>query len=603
MKITTGLKPARFITAAITLALPFAYANAVTELNTINVTATRTAQTVDETLASVTVITRDDIDKLQDHDLVSLLDGLPGLTISSSGGLGKVTGLRLRGTDSGHVLVLIDGIRISSATAGQTAFEHLPLAQIERIEIVRGPLSHLYGADAIGGVIQIFTRQGQQGMQINAKTGYGSHNTTNSSLSISGADNNTHYSLSISQLKSDGFNALKGNDPDKDGYRNQSLTTTLGHQFGNGLKLKINVLHADGNSEYDGFFATSDYSADFVQQAISSKLEYSPAEWWDLSLTLGESKDETTGFTNGSVSYFIDTKQRQLSWQNNFIIDDESILTLGVDLLRDRVDSSTAYTEDQRENTGVFFQYQRAFGAHNLAIALRHDDSDAFENHGTGNITWGYHLSNGLQINASYGTAFKAPSFMDLYFPFGFGNPNLSPEQSKSMEVGVRGKHNWGHWSLNAFRTDITDLISFTGFTVNNVDKARINGLETSISSTLADWNIAGHLTLLDPRNTRTNKLLPRRHKRTLRIDINRTFGKTNLGATLQARSYNFDNTANTQRVSGFATVDLRASHKLYSNWHIQAEISNLFNKDYEVIRNYNTDDRSAFVSISYQSK
>jgi len=603
------LKPTQLLTAAITLALPYASTNAMTELDTINVTATRMAQTVDETLAAVTVITRDDIDRLQDHDLVELLDGQPGLTISSNGGLGKSTSIRLRGTGSGHVLVLIDGIRIGSATLGETAFQHLPLQQIERIEIVRGPVSHLYGAGAIGGVIQIFTRKGQEGRRINAEAGYGSHNTRSSTLGISGADNNTHYSLGISQLKSDGFSTLKGNNPDKDGYRNQSFTAQLSHRFSDDLKLGINILHADGNNELDRSPATKDYSADFLQQSISGKLDYSLTQWWDLSLSLGETKDESTNFTNGSRSSFFDTERHQVSWQNNFFIGDEVILTLGMDFLRDKVDGSSSYSEDKRDNSGYFIQYQGTTGANNFTLALRHDDSDAFENSNTGNIAWGYNLSSGLQVNTSYGTAFKAPTFNDLYYPFS-GNPDLSPEKSKSIELGLKGKQGWGHWSLNAFQTDIKDLIAWAPIALGspiwkpkNINEVRIKGLEASINTALAGWDITGNLTLIDPRDTTTNKLLVKRHKRALRVDINHSFGKTHVGATLQARSHSFNDTQNNQRVGGFGTIDLRASHQLTSNWQIRSEIRNLFNKEYETIRGYNTDNRTFFITIAYQSK
>jgi len=608
------LIPFRAFTAAIALTLPFSSAIAMTELDAINVTATRTAQTVDETLAAVTVISRDDIDNLQDHDLTELLDGLPGLTVTNAGGLGKTAGIRLRGTGSGHVLVIIDGVRIGSATLGETSLQHLPLHHIDRIEVVRGPLSHLYGADAVGGVIQIFTRKGQQETQVNAEIGYGSHDTSNSSLGISGAHNNTNYSLQISQLKSDGFSTLKDNNSDKDGYRNQSFAAQLGHRFSNSLKLGVNILHADGNNEYDSAWAiASDYSSDFLQQSVSGKLEYSPTAWWDITLSGGETKDETTNLVNGTFASFFDTERRQASWQNNFFIGDESILTLGIDFLHDKVAGSSTYIEDKRHSTGYFIQYQRTIGANDITLALRHDDSDAYENSNTGNIAWGYTLSESLQLSASYGTAFTAPTFNDLYYvdPWGSsGNDQLTPEKSKSIEFGFKGKQGWGHWNLNIFRTSVKDLISWVEtppgswiYRPQNISKARIKGLETSISSTLAGWDIAGSLTLLDPRDRATDKILIQRHKRTLRIDIDRNFGKTNIGATLQARSYNYNDTQNTQRTSGFGTVDLRASHQLTSNWKIRAEISNLFNKDYETIKGYNTEDRAVFAAISYQSK
>jgi len=611
---TNNLISARPLATAIALALSFSTANAMTQLDDINVTATRTAQTVDETLAAVTVITREDIDNLQDQDLTELLDGLPGLTVTNSGGLGKTAGIRLRGTGTGHTLVIIDGVRIGSATLGEAALQHLPLQHIDRIEIVRGPLSHLYGADAVGGVIQIFTRKGQQETQVNAEIGYGSHDTSSGSLGISGSHKDTSYNLQVSQLKSDGFSTLKNNNSDKDGYRNQSFAAQLEHQFSNNLKLGINILHADGDTEYDSnWVPASDYNTDFLQQSVSGKLEYSPTEWWDLSISGGETKDETTNLTDGTFSSFFDTERRQASWQNNFFIGNTAILTLGIDFLRDKVAGSSTYSEDKRHNTGYFIQYQRTIGANNITLALRHDDSDAYENSSTGNIAWGYTLSEHLQLHASYGKAFTAPTFNDLYYvdPWGSnGNNQLTPEKSKSIEFGLKGKQGWGHWNLNVFRTSIKDLISWVEtppgswiYRPQNVNSARIKGLEASINSTLAGWDIAGNLTLLDPRDRTTDKQLVYRNKRTLRVDVDRTFGKTNIGATLQARSYSYKDTQNTQRASGFGTVDLRASHQLTANWKIKGEISNLFDKDYETIKGYNTEDRALFVAISYQSK
>ena len=609
------IKPARLITAAITLALPYTSASAMTELDAINVTATRTAQTVDETLAAVTVITREDIDNLQDQDLTELLDGLPGLTVTNNGGLGKTASIRLRGTGTGQTLVIIDGVRIGSATLGEASLQHLPLQNIDRIEVVRGPLSHLYGADAVGGVIQIFTRKGAQGTQINAELGYGSHDTSSSTFGISGAHNKTNYNLQISQLKSDGISTFKDNNPDRDGYRNQSFSGQLGHHFSDDLKLGVNILYAEGDTEFDSTWIpiTRDFSSDFVQQSVSGKLEYSPTVWWDLKLSIGETKDETTNLIDGNFSSLFDTKRHQTSWQNNFFIGDNSILTLGMDYLRDEVAASTTLTEDRRHNYGYFTQYQRTLGAHNIVIALRHDDNDAFENRSTGNIAWGYEFSEQLQFNASYGTAYAAPTFNDLYYSDiwgSIGNPNLTPEKSKSIEFGLRGKQGWGHWSLNAFRTSIKGLIewveitpmSFT-YTPQNVSKARIKGLEGSISSRLAGWDISGNLTLLDPRNTVTDKQLLQRHKRTLRINIDRDFGNIHIGATLQARSYHYKDASNTERASGFATVDLRASHQLTSNWELGAEVSNLFDKEYEAIKGFNTEGRAIFATISYRSK
>ncbi|MCW8920014.1 MAG: TonB-dependent receptor [Sedimenticola sp.] len=592
-------------------ALP-ATAMAATSLDTVNVTASRMAQTIDETLAAVTVITREDIDKSQAKDITQLLDGTQGLTMSNNGGLGKVAGIRLRGTDSKQVLVLIDGVRIGSATLGTTAFQDLPLSQIERIEVVRGPRSQLYGADAIGGVIQIFTRKGKDGVRFIGNAEYGSHNTVRTALGVTGADGNIDYSLQASLLKTEGFNALKNNNPDKDGYENRSFSGSFGYRFNNGAKISLNALRAKAENEYDSAWGPTDlYDAESLQQSLSGKLTFSPGEIWDVALMLGETRDESTNLTNGAFTSYFKTKRRLFSWQNDIALDEASVLTVGLDLQRDAVEGTSTYSVNERDNKALFAQYQREFGKSSLVLGLRHDDNESFGGYNTGNIALGRDLTDELRLIASYGTGFRAPTFNDLYYqdPWGSnGNPNLTPEESKSFELSLKGKQTWGNWNINLFRTDIEGLIDWVEiapftYQPQNINRARIDGLEAGLTTEVAGWQVAGNLTLLDPRNKNTGKQLIDRSKRTLRIDVDRTFGKTDLGATFNARSRSYSNTSNTLMADGFGTLDLRAAHHLSSDWTLRGQIRNLFDRDYETIRTYNTGGRELFVSVHYEPK
>ncbi len=598
--------------ASLILCLPYSCANAVTALGTINVTANRTAITADQTLASVTIITQDEIKASQSRDLTTLIDGLPGVTISNNGGLNKSTSVRLRGTGSNHVLVLIDGIRIGSATLGLAAFQHIPLDHVERIEIVRGPRSQLYGADALGGVIQIFTSKGSSGHKMRAEASYGSHNTVTGSIGISGMAGNTDYSLSLSHRKTDGFNALKNNNPDKDGSENQALAAHLSHRFGSGLKATVNLLRSKGNSDYDSAWGPANsYDNDFLQQVVTGKFEYSPNDWWDTYLSLGESRDETTNFTNNTFTSFFETKRKQINWQNDFMVGESGLMTIGLDFLRDTVDGSSDYSVNERDNTGLFVQYQTEFGPNSLIVGLRRDDNESFGGHNTRNIDWGRDLSNDLRVTAAYGTAFRAPTFNDLYYqdPWGSnGNPNLTPEESRTLELGLEGRQDWGNWDLRLFQTDIEGLIDWVEiapwtYQPQNINEARIKGVEASTHTQLADWKLSANLTLLDPRNSNTNKLLIYRSEQTLRVDITRAFGKTEVGASLHARSHHYSDVDNTRRSGGFGTVDLKASHRLGEEWIIQGKIQNLFDRDYETIRTYNTGGRELFVTITYEPK
>lgn len=607
--------PTRYSSAVLSifgLALPATLIQAATPLSTVNVTANRMARTIDETLAAVTVITREDIQSSQAKDITQLLDGTQGLTMSNNGGLGKATSIRLRGTDSKQVLVLIDGLRVGSATLGTVAFQDIPLDQIERIEIVRGPRSQLYGADAMGGVIQIFTRKGKAGDQISADAEYGSHHTSRLALGVSGAREQLDYSLSIADLRSDGFNSLKNNNPDRDGYNNRSFSGQFGYRFANGLKLRVNALRATGENEYDSAWGPADlYDTDFLQQSLGGRLEYSPSDNWDIALAAGESRDETTNFTNGGFSSFFNTKRRQFSLQNDFALGEESLFTLGFDFLRDRVEGTSNYSVNERDNQALFAQYQTVFGHNDFVIGLRHDDNESFGEYNTGNIAWGRELADGLRLVASYGTGFRAPTFNDLYYvdPWGSsGNPNLTPEESQSAELSLRGKQSWGGWNINLFRTDIDGLIDWVEiapftYQPQNVNQARIDGLEAGITTELAGWQIAGNLTLLDPRNRTTGKLLTDRSERTLRVDVDRAFGNTEVGATLQARSHSYSNVTNTLGAAGFGTLDLRAAHHLSREWTLRGQIRNLFDRDYETVRTYNTGGREFFVSVHYEPK
>lgn len=593
------------------LVIPAAEVLAVTQLGEVNVTANRTARSVDESLAAVTVITRADIEQSQAKDLVQLLSGQPGIITRSAGGLGKTASLIVRGTTTSHLLVLIDGMRIGSATLGQASIQDIPLAQVERLEIVRGPRSQLYGSDAIGGVLQIFTRRGKKGTQFDAEAGYGSHNTLKGTVGVSGAVDATSYSLRLSQLTSDGFNALKNNNPDKDGYENRSIAGRVSHQFGSDSEIGLNILRSEGNNEYDSAFGMDKlYDSDFVQQTIGVNFDTIINDWWDTRLTLGHNLDETTNFTNGVEASNFDTTRKQASWQNDFTMDDETILTLGADFTREAVEGSSNYAISERDTAGLFLQLQTEVADNDIAVGVRHDDSDSFGNRNTYNVAWGRWLTDSIRLMTSYGTAFKAPTFNDLYYqdPWGSnGNSDLEPEESNSFEMGLNGNHSWGEWSARIYRTDIDGLIQWvdTGnyiYQPQNVNQARIDGLELATTTSVMGWQVSANLTLMDPVDTTTGLLLVKRSKQSLVVDVSKRFGKNEMGMRLQARSETFSDTANTKRAAGYGTIDLFAAHHIDQDWVIRGQITNLLDRDYEETPGYHTGGRELFVSVGYQS-
>lgn len=570
----------------------------------IIVTATRTARTADETLAAVSVITREDIERSQVKSVAELLVGEAGIDIAVNGGYGKSTSVFLRGTNSDHVLMLIDGVKVGSATLGSPSWQYLPLDQIERIEIVRGPRSSLYGADAIGGVVQIFTRSPAERFRAGAGAGYGTYGTSRTTADVAGTGGGTRFSLSGAHFNTDGIDARTasaGNEGDRDGYRNTSFNARLGHRFANGADVELHTMQAWGHVEYDG----NPNQTAFDIGAAGVRLNFAPTAVWNVKLQTGLSRDYTDNFKNGGFVSTFNTLRHSASWQNDATLGKDQLLTLGLDYRDDRIGSTTGYTEKERANRGVFVQHQGRFGNHDLLASWRQDDNEQFGANDTGNLAWGYVLTPTLRARASYGTAFKAPTFNQLYFP-GFGDPNLKPEESESYEAGLRGKTAGGYWDIRAFQTNVDNLIATVDigggtFRAQNVDKARIKGLETEVGARLAGWETRTAFTLLDPRDTGRDKILNRRAKRSLKLDADRAFGAWRVGATWLVQGHRYDDVNNTVRLGGYGLLNLRAQYDLSKRWVLRANLDNAFDKAYQTVNTYNSPGRTVFVSLGYR--
>jgi vitamin B12 transporter len=591
-------------------------AQPATRLDPVVVTATRTAVTADETLAAVTVVDRAEIERKQARTVADALRGTPGLAIANTGGRGAPTTVFLRGTESDQVLVLIDGVRVGSPTLGPAPFQDIPIDQVERIEVVRGPRSSLYGSEAIGGVIQIFTRKGGGPLRPRVSAGAGSRQSVEGSLGLSGGGDQGWFDANIAFERTDGFNACVGSltagcftiEPDDDGFENASGSLRAGWRFSDQAAVDTHFLRSESDTEFDGsLFSGNELST--VQQVAGASATLAPLASWDLKLTAGRSWDEQDVFFDGAFLDQFDSHRDTFSWQNDLYLGTAHILTLGVDHHRDEIDSTVAFEETSRTNTGVFGQYQGDFGPHRLQLSARHDDNEQFGGQTTGSVAWGYDLGNDLRLTASYGTGFKAPTFNDLYFPF-FGNPDLDPETSASTEIGIAGRHAGIDWSLNLFQTEVDDLIAFDGTLgpfglPNNVDSTRIRGLEAIAGTRLASWDLNGNLTLLDPVNRsdgpNQGNLLPRRPEQSLTLEADRTLGRIRLGGTLQGVGRRFDDLANQVRLDSYLLVDLRAEYLFSDDLRVQARIENLFDEEYETAAYYNQPGRGFFLTLRYE--
>jgi vitamin B12 transporter len=589
----------------------FAYAESLPEFvgETIVVTPTRTAQTVDDSLASVSVVTRSDIERLQARSLADVLQGMVGVTLANNGGDGKLTSMFLRGANSDHVLVLIDGVKVGSATTGTAAFQDFPLHLIERIEVVRGPVSSLYSSEAIGGVIQIFTRKGGGALTPSASMTAGSNNTRGATVGLSGGGEQGWFNAGVAHTRTDGFNACKGlpgvacftNEPDDDGYRNTAFTLRGGYRFAPDSELDLHVLRAQGDNEFDGNFQNQSES---VQQVIGAGVAHRFNEAWRVKLSAGQGRDESDNFKDGVYSSTFNTRRNNASLQNDFSLGRNHLLTLGLDRQEDHVSSNTAYAVTRRDTTGVFTEYQGQWDKHRVQLALRGDDNSQFGRHTTGNVAWGYPVMASLDLRLAYGTAFKAPTFNQLYYP-GFGNPDLRSETSRNIELGLGGRLPAGRWSAALFDNRISDLIA--GFPPANINRAEIRGLELAANRRFGAWDAAVNLTLQDPENASSGanqgKVLPRRAQESLRIDLDRRLGAWRLGGTLRGEGERFDNESNTRRMAGYALLDLRAEYRLAADWSLGGRFENVLDVDYETAFGYNQPGRGAYLTLRYQPK
>lgn len=594
------------------LVVPIAVAQD-SRLDAVVVTATRTTHEISESLASATVFTRADIERLQPRSMMDLLKGAAGLSLANNGGLGKNTSVFLRGAESDHVLVLIDGIKVGSATTGAAALQEIPIELVERIEIVRGPRSGLYGADAIGGVIQIFTRRGQGALTPYFSVGGGSDKTRQGSAGLSGGNDQGWFSASVSAFETDGFDSCStppgvfagcfADEPDRDGYRNLGGSLRGGVYLPGGGTLELSWLRSDNDNDFDGTFQNESES---TQDVLGGRLSFSPVDRWDMTLSAGLSRDHSKNFKDGVFSSRFETDRRTVSLQNDVQVTDGGLATFGYDYLKDEISSDTAFVVRSRDNHGVFAQYLAQIGKQQWQIGARSDDNEQFGRNNTGSIAWGYAFGPELQLFASYGTAFKAPTFNELYFP-GFGNPDLDPERAKSFELGLSGRTGWGGWSASVYRMQVDDLIAFDSALSlpNNIQSARLTGLEAEIDGRLFGWDMRAALTLLDPQNrsegANRGNLLPRRAQQSVRLDADRSFDAFSVGASYVAQGRRYDDVANTRRLGGFGTVDLRAEYAIDPDWRIQLRLENLFDKDYETAAFFNQQGRALFFTLRYQ--
>ena len=585
-------------------------------LDEVVVTATRQPTRTNELLSDVTVIGREEIEAAGPAAaVIDVLGRQPGVEIFRNGGIGTASNVMIRGTASKHVVLLVDGVRVNSATMGYPSWAHIPLQQIERIEILRGAASSLYGSDAIGGVIQVFTKKGQGPLRFHGEMGYGSHGTSAVNAGFSGSQNGWSYSLQAGYQNTRGFSATNRNvsygnyHPDDDRFHETSASGGLSYTFAKDQELGVRFFYSDDRSHYDQG-PTSDYWED---GRISSFNLYSLnrfASFWTSTLRLGRSTDEQNSFSDGVSTGKYNTEQIQYQWQNDFSLPVGAAL-LAVERLEEKIDTTTAFDRDKRHIDSIIAGWKGNIDAHRLQFDLRRDKNSQYGGKTTGFAAYGYQFTPDWRANVSYGTAFKAPTFNDLYFPSG-SNPNLKPETAKNKEIAIHYEAGLHHASITVFQNDIKDMITWApdptdpnGWTwlPYNIAKAKVRGVTLAYDGTLYGLDVRASADFQDPRDLEADKVATNHARRHGSLSVGQRDGLYDWNVEWQVHSKRYRNADNTQTLGGYGLVNVQAGYRFAPGWTVFARANNIFDKKYTLAYGYNTDGANFFVGLRYSPK
>ncbi|NYT37605.1 TonB-dependent receptor [Allopusillimonas soli] len=615
----------RLSPAALICLLPLYAASAqssapVAQLDEVVVTASRAPESSRNVIGDVSIVDRHMLDTAQGDSVAQILSRQPDIQITANGGPQGVTGLYLRGTNPVHTLVLVDGVRMNSAVQGGFNWQALDPSTIERIEILRGAASSLYGSDAIGGVINIITRKGDGDRPLSAwlNTGLGTHNTFMSSTGLSGASGGWDYAFSSSMADSDGIDATNPNNafsysPDRDGYTRHAWSGSLGRTWRAGHRVSLTAYNSYLRGDTDSGMFAEPALALIREQAYTLSSVDDITDAWTSTLRFALTRDAVDSrAAYGDTTY--DSLLRSYLWQNDIRFADDQRLTVVLERLEERMRHSSHYDEDKRNTNAAGLIYRGNFGPHHIQANLRNDNITGYGDETTGGLGYDLDLGSHWTVGVSGNTGFRAPTFTDLYYPAAFGysgNLDLKPERSRNIEGRLAYHTDALRLGMTVYRNKVRDLINASvcdagGCMPRNVDSATLRGITITGAYTLDDTTIHGSADFLDAQDDNTGEQLIRRARQVYRVGVTQRLHDLSLGAEYQFTGKRYDMATDPvtfqsqrTRLGGYGLLNLTAAYDLNRHAAIQVRWDNVLGRDYTALYGYNTMGSTVFVNLA----
>ncbi|MFS2205092.1 TonB-dependent receptor domain-containing protein [Variovorax sp. Varisp36] len=626
-----GRAPARrFRHACLPLALAtafggLAHAQEAPTLGETVVTANRTPQALSDLVGDVSIVDRQTIERSGATGVADVLSRLPGIEISRSGGLGNATSLYIRGAETRFTAVYLDGVRIDSQSTGGAGWEGIPLSQIDRIEVLRGPAAAVYGSDAIGGVIQLFTRRGEEGVAPYAGIGFGSNGLRKIEGGVSGKSGLFDYSFGVAHEESKGYNVQPANkrnvvkdgyaSPDRDGYTSTSGNVKLGFQISPDQRIDATLLTSEIKAGYDAAVSyrtrppilfRDDESTNTLRTA---GLTWS-AKWNDVYSTRVQVTDSQSVYKTQPSFYRTETNLRGYLFQNEFRFGPH-LVTATLERREDALENAPTTTSKllsrDRSQDAISLGYGFVQGPHSLQLHVRHDKDSEFGGKTTGSAAYGYAITPSLRFTASAGTAFRVPTLYQRFSEFGLAT--LKPESSRNAELGLQFTEGATQAGIVVYSSRVRNLIGFDGTAkgcassfgcYSSTARARYQGVTLSGSQRLGDVTLRSSFDFQDPRDLATHNLLARRAQRHATLGADWRIAGWTLGAEVQTSSRRYDDAANSVKLGGYTVLNLSASTQITRDLNLVARVDNVGNKDYQYARLYANAGRTAYVGLKW---